>query len=200
MPHLIYVTHPQVTIDPAVPVPDWGLSEQGRLRAMAACRQPWLRDVETIIASAERKAIETAEILAGARGLTVEVRSGLHENGRSATGYLAAPEFERLADAFFANPNLSARGWERALDAQARISAHAEQIPRDRRGTVCLVGHGGVGTLLYCHLAGLPVDRRYDQPVGGGCYFTFDIEARQVIHGWRFFDRIDGHTNDARSP
>ena len=192
MPHLIYVTHPQVTIDPAVPVPDWALSEQGRLRATGACKQPWLRDVATIIASIERKAIETAEILARARGFAVEVRPGLHENDRSATGYLAPQEFEQLADAFFANPNVSIRGWERAIDAQARIAAHAGQILRERRGTVCLVGHGGVGTLLYCHLAGLPIGRRHDQPAGGGCYFTFDIEARQVIHGWRFFDRIDG--------
>ena len=29
----VYVTHPQVLIDPAVPVPDWGLSPLGRGRA-----------------------------------------------------------------------------------------------------------------------------------------------------------------------
>ena len=191
MPHLIYVTHPQVVIDPAIPVPDWALSEHGRARAVAACKQPWLRDVATIIASVERKAIETAEIFARSRGLSIEVRTGLHENDRSATGYLMPEEFDQVANAFFANPSMSIRGWERAVDAQARISARAEELLKQRSGTVCLVGHGGVGTLLYCHLARLPIDRRYDQPAGGGCYFTFDTEARRVIHGWRLIDRID---------
>ena len=29
----VYVTHPQVEMDPRVPVPDWGLSPLGRARA-----------------------------------------------------------------------------------------------------------------------------------------------------------------------
>ena len=192
MPHLVYVTHPQVVIDPAIPVPEWSLSEQGRARTRMACEQPWLRDVASIVASVERKAIETAEILARSCGLSVETLPNLEENDRSATGYLPSYEFERVANAFFANPDLSVRGWERAVDAQARVSAQVEKILREKRGAICMVGHGGVGTLLYCHLCQLPIDRGYDQPAGGGCYFLFDIDARRMLHGWRFFDRIDG--------
>ena len=59
-----YVTHPQVCIDPAVPVPDWGLSDVGRARAQAAARCGWARGLTALVASAERKAVETAEILA----------------------------------------------------------------------------------------------------------------------------------------
>ena len=114
MPILYYVTHPQVQIDAAIPVPEWGLSGVGRARAVAMLDQPWVGAIRRIVSSGERKAIETAEILARHLGLAVEVRERMHENDRSATGFLPPPEFEAVADQFFANPHESIRGWERA--------------------------------------------------------------------------------------
>ncbi|MEN3381188.1 MAG: hypothetical protein V7608_1232, partial [Hyphomicrobiales bacterium] len=37
-----YLTHPQVKIDPAVPVPSWGLSAAGRARVEALDNTGWL--------------------------------------------------------------------------------------------------------------------------------------------------------------
>ena len=92
-----YLTHPQVQIDPDVPVPQWGLSAVGRGRTEALADAAWLSRTTQIVASAERKAIETAEILAKPRGLLIEVREAMHENDRSATGFLPPLEFESRA-------------------------------------------------------------------------------------------------------
>jgi len=51
----------------------------------------------------------------------------LGENDRSATGFLARDEFEATVNAFFAYPQDSIRGWEPAVDAQARIVRAIEQ-------------------------------------------------------------------------
>jgi broad specificity phosphatase PhoE len=180
-----YLTHPQVKIDPAVPVPSWGLSEVGRRRAegIAATRQ--LSRTTQIISSAERKAIETAEIIAAKLNIGVEVREAMHENDRSATGFLVPREFQAVADQFFANPHMSVRGWERAIDAQSRIVREVEHVlARDDQGDVLFVGHGGVGTLLYCHYLGVAIDRTLDQPGDGGCFFAFTRERRRVQHSW----------------
>ena len=59
-----YLTHPQVQIDPAVPVPQWGLSPVGRARTEALANASWLASTTQIVSSGERKAIETAEIIA----------------------------------------------------------------------------------------------------------------------------------------
>ncbi|MBL8587774.1 MAG: histidine phosphatase family protein [Methylobacteriaceae bacterium] len=186
MSRAVYLTHPQVRIDPATPVPDWGLSDIGRARAAIAAAQGWTAGLSRIVASAERKAVETAEILAAPRRLSVEIRPAMHENDRSATGFLPPAEFETVADAFFAAPTRSVRGWERAVDAQARIVAEVDAALADHRaGDVAFVGHGGVGTLLWCALAGELIDRRYDQFAGGGCLFSFDIATRRVQGGWR---------------
>src|SRR6185295_18990407 len=116
-----YLTHPQVEIDPAVPVPEWSLSALGRNRVIALAAAGWLSGTSQIITSAEGKAVETAEILAAALGLSIEVREAMHENDRSATGFLPPAEFDVVVDAFFANPTTSVRGWEPAIDAQVRI-------------------------------------------------------------------------------
>ena len=189
MPIAYYITHPQVQIDANVPVPEWGLSEIGRARALAMLEQPWVGSIRRLVSSAERKAIETAETLARQLGLTVEVRERMHENDRSATGFLPPPEFEAVADQFFANPHKSIRGWERAIDAQQRIVSDVEAVlDAAVGGDIAFVGHGGVGTLLLLSLSNREISREADQPAGGGNYFAYDIGARSILHGWRPID------------
>src|SRR5229473_1559951 len=126
--HIRYLTHPQVKIEPAVPVPSWGLSDVGRTRTEALANAGWLSETTQIISSSERKAIETAAIIAGELKVTVEVLDAMHENDRSTTGFLAPDEFETVADQFFAHPLASIRGWERAIDAQLRIVREVERV------------------------------------------------------------------------
>lgn len=185
MRRVFYLTHPQVRIDPAVPVPAWSLSETGRARAARAGQAAWARGVRTIVSSGETKAIETASIIGAALGVAPRVRADMHENDRSSTGYLEAAAFEAMADAFFANPDARVEGWESARAAQARIAAAAEEeIARDEPGDLMFVGHGAVGTLWYCRLAGAAISRAHDQPAGGGHVYCLDAATRRALHGW----------------
>jgi broad specificity phosphatase PhoE len=179
-----FVTHPEVTVDPAVPIPAWSLSAAGHARAGKLAGQPWVPGLTGVVSSTERKAVETAEVLAAAAGVPPTTDEALGENDRSATGYLPPPEFEAVADAFFAHPEASVRGWERAVDAQRRIVAAVGRVTAAASGDVAVVAHGGVGALLLCHLLGVPIDRRYDQP-GQGSWYSFDAVTGQVAHGWR---------------
>jgi broad specificity phosphatase PhoE len=172
---LIFVTHPEVTVDPACPVPDWSLSDKGRARARTFAASDLMAHVSHIWTSTERKAQETAAILAKPRGLPVTVDQRLSENDRAATGYMPQTEFARAADAFFYRPDQSHLGWERAVDAQARILAAVRQIVSRHFGDdLAIVSHGAVGTLLYCALSGRPIDREYDQPFQGH-WWTADL-------------------------
>jgi broad specificity phosphatase PhoE len=127
----LYLTHPQVRIDPTVPVPLWGLSAEGLARTEVLATRPWLRAFGRIVASEEAKARDTAALLGAALDLRVEVRPGRHENDRSATGFLPRAEFEAVVDLFFAHPDMSARLGNRAGRAGARSGRGAG---RDRRG------------------------------------------------------------------
>jgi len=189
---LYFITHPNVVVSHDVPVPRWPLSELGKKRMRAGLAQPWLRDVTAVYCSTEQKAIDGAEILAQHRSLDFSRIEDLGENDRSATGFLPPDEFERVADEFFRFPDRSVRGWERAIDAQARVVRAVEEIAaKDKTsGAIAIVSHGAVGTLLYCHLAGEPIARRRDQPPnGGGNYYRFTLSPR-AAHGW--WRAIDG--------
>lgn len=101
----------------------------------------------------ETKAIETAAPLAKAVRYLLEVREMMHENDRTATGFLPSNEFEAVADQFFAHPDDSVRGWETARAVQSRIVAEVKEcLEKYRDGDLLFVDHGGVGSLLFCHL------------------------------------------------
>ncbi|GLS31968.1 Broad specificity phosphatase PhoE [Mesorhizobium albiziae] len=190
-----YVTHPQVAIDPEVPVPEWGLSEVGRARLKAIAGRDWVRSLSHVFSSTEKKTVEGAGILAGAANCGIEPVAEMGENDRSATGFLPPPEFEKAADWFFANPDQSFRGWERAVDAQARIVAAVEAAiaSRPTGKQIALVGHGGVGTLLKCHLAGQPISRKGDQGGGGGGnVFAFRLSDRRLLCDWTPVENFEG--------
>ncbi len=188
---LYFITHPDVVIDPSVPITEWPLSPRGRERMTRCCGKPWVSRLSALYASTERKALDGAGILSAATGLAVRVRPDLGENDRSATGYLPPVEFEATADRFFAEPETSVLGWAPALDEQRRIVTAVEAVVAEApgQGDIALVSHGGVGALLLAHLLGEPISRRFDQPRnGGGNVFAVDAAAGALLHGWQPID------------
>lgn len=181
-----FITHPEVEIDPAIPVTRWRLSERGLARMAAFVASDALDGVGEVWASGETKAIQAAELLAARFGLPVHIHEGLGENDRSATGFLPPAEFDAVADAFFARPDESVRGWETATAAQRRVVGAVNDVLIARRsgGDLAIVAHGGVGTLLLCAFERLPIAREHDQP-HQGCYWRFDAVTRWVVHRWR---------------
>jgi broad specificity phosphatase PhoE len=173
---------------PCRAIPDWPLSPVGMRRMRLALERPWLTGVKSVFSSGERKARDAAGLLAEQLRLKPVVVEGLGENNRSATGYLPKAEFEAVADEFFARPEESVRGWERAADAQRRIVDAVEHIisMAATEGDIAIVSHGGVGALLLCHLKGVSISRSEDQPGGGGGnVYSFDGSDRRLISGWR---------------
>ena len=146
---------------------------------------PIVANVRAVWASSETKAIEAAGILVGALGLDVQVAEDLGENGRESTGFLPPAEFERTADAFFACPETSIRGWERAIDAQARVHGAVSRIVASHAsGDLAIVAHGAVGTLLFCALSGNAIDRSFDQPFQGH-FWRASLPDLRCVEGWR---------------
>lgn len=162
----------------------------GQHRMVSLSRAPWLNYVGHIYTSTERKAQMAGDILCERLGIESTARADMGENDRSATGFLPGAEFEAMADAFFAEPDMSVRGWERAVDAQDRIvKAAVDVIAKAPKGDILCIGHGAVGTLLYCHYAELPISRVYDQK-RGGCIWQMTLPDMKVRHGWRMAEEM----------
>ena len=192
----LYLTHPQVAMDPDVPVPLWGLSEEGRRRAQAFAARGVVPRGAAIFSSSETKAVELAEIIAAVAEGPIVSDHRMGENDRSATGFLPPELFEATADRFFAEPETSVDGWERAIDAQTRIVSAVEAalagVSSDT--VVIFCGHGAVGSLLKCHVGRRAIDRAEDQGrtggTGGGNGFVFDFANRRLHSEWTRIEDI----------
>lgn len=186
----LYLTHPQVRIDANVPVPLWGLSDEGHQRAEAFAARGVVPMGAMVFSSRETKAMELADVLAAACGALVLTDHLMGENDRSATGFLPPALFEDTANRFFAHPHESVDGWERAIDAQRRIvdtvATALAGVPAGTPAVFC--GHGAVGTLLKCHVGGRRIARSEDQRrlahPGGGNGFLFDLGAAKLACDW----------------
>ena len=151
----------------------------------------WVRALSAIYCSDEQKAIDGAEILGNYTGLTPQILQDLGENDRSSTGFLEPAEFESAADKFFTFPDKSMEGWETAEDAQTRIVNAVKRINHNdtTTGSIAIVSHGAVGTLLYCYLSRMPISRRWDQPgSGGGNYLRLQLEPTMQCCWWEPID------------
>ena len=172
-------------IAPDEEITSWRLSPSGLMRARHFSESKVLSNVSAIWSSAERKAVETAQCLSNRSALKIQIDPRLGENDRSATGFLPPEDFERAADAFFADPDQSINGWERALDAQKRITSALRDITTTHPGgDLAIVSHGAVGTLLWCHLMGFPISRAYDQH-SQGHYWTAPLSDLRPRSSWR---------------
>jgi broad specificity phosphatase PhoE len=198
-----FITHPDVIIDPARPIERWVLSPRGRERMQSLLSWSWVRRIGCVLSSSEQKALDGAEILVAALGVPHRVVPELGEYDRSSTGLLPPGEFWPLVDEFFAWPERSIRGWERALDAQARISAAVRaaaaswQPPSPEAPDLAFVAHGAVGALLLAELSGAAISRAFDQPLppagsppgsGGGHFFSFSLPGLELEQRWQAID------------
>lgn len=202
----LYLSHPEVAIDPAVPVTLWPLSAEGQARAARlASRLAWPTHA-VVFSSTERKAMDLAETILARGSARLVADPTFGENDRSATGFLPPDLFETTADRFFAAPGESIEGWEPAAEAQRRIVAAVSialaSLPEGAVAIFC--GHGGVGTLLKCHLAGRPISRNEDQSrkaaSGGGNGFVFATGPARLLTDWTPFEAIPADILAAMAP
>lgn len=180
-----FITHPEVHSDPDLDRSRWGLSPKGRARVNAFVQTDALRGTKVVICSPETYAVETAEPLANALRAPLEIHPSLHQARRGEGGQLIGASQAEAEEHFYTVPEASIRGWERAVDAQARVCRAVENALKIApKGDILIVGHGTVGTLLFCSLAGLAISRKHDEPAGGGHGFAFHRHDRQILHAW----------------
>jgi broad specificity phosphatase PhoE len=183
---ILYLSHPEVKIDPQVPVPEWEISDMGRSRVLAAVAKGWPGRGWLIVASPEVKAVQTAELLANAFALPLHIHPEMGEVDRASTGYVPHARHEALADALFANLGTGPEGWESAQAASTRIVKCFEEVMAEVYANILFVGHGAVGTFLWCALTQTPISRQQDQK-GSGSYWAGDHgpDGFAPLHPWR---------------
>ncbi|MGN6697586.1 MAG: histidine phosphatase family protein [Thermomicrobiales bacterium] len=162
--HLVLIKHARPVVTPGTAPTAWPLSAQGQTDcALLAARLRHYRPAR-IISSDERKARETAQLLARHLAFIGDLASipGLREHARTPADFFPTQAaFEAAVRDLFAHPDTLVFGQETANQAHARFTTAIEQLLADTpAGDLLVVAHGTVLTL-------------FAAPYAGGDPFTF---------------------------
>ncbi len=147
MQRVFLVRHAEPLIDIDQPASEWPLTPRGTANAQSLAGALPALDAAKIIASPERKALETARVIAGALGLPVAQDDRFSEQGAKAGQFLTDyAEFRALVRHHFDHPDEVVLRQESSNDAGARFGAAVtehRQSP-DAAGALVIVSHGRI--------------------------------------------------------
>jgi 2,3-bisphosphoglycerate-dependent phosphoglycerate mutase len=185
---LILIKHARPLIDPKIPSHRWKLSQQGRADAakLAEILRPMA--IERLYSSDEPKAIETAEILAEALGITTSVADDLHEHDRSGVPHMRTGEFISHMELFFRRPDELVLGEESADECLARFASGIDALPKDQ--TTAIVSHG---TVIALYLAQLDAGKPFE------IWRKMGLPSYAVVHSGKVLEIVESIGADQRT-
>lgn len=134
--HLLVVRHAEAVVDSDRPPATWRLSPAGMATASSLAARFASPDVSLVASSGERKAIETAAIVAGDREVTVDGHLGeVKRPWTVGVDRFRAQVFSWLGGA-------EHRGWERHAAVVSRMDTTIRRLVDGVTGTVVVVSHG----------------------------------------------------------
>ena len=156
MRRLVLVKHSMPDIEHDEPASAWRLGEIGRCRSELLAAQLRGFNPSVVWCSKEPKAVETAEIVAGAFGVLVHIADGLEEHHRDDVPFFPTQEeFEAAVESFFCKPDQLVLGTETAEQALGRITAAIDNVIKAEQTDTVVITHGTVMTLYVASVAGV---------------------------------------------
>ncbi|WP_087003521.1 histidine phosphatase family protein [Rhizobium sullae] len=140
---IVLVRHSIPAIEENTPSIDWRLSAAGEAAAIKLAKNLSGFSVKEIISSPEKKAHQTATLIADRLGLPVRIDPDFREHGRSKVGYIARGDFEAGITRLLENPHQLTFGDE---SADAVFNRMKQAVARARMaqsgGDLMIVSHG----------------------------------------------------------
>jgi broad specificity phosphatase PhoE len=149
---LILIRHSSPLIVEDVSSTLWALSEEGSLAAARLAERLTTFRPTTVVSSPERKAEETARIIARRLNLPVIRDEGFVEHRRPSVAFGTRAEFEASIRRVFDNPSERFFGSESADEARARFE---KAVGSHTARPLVVVTHGTVLTLFVSRKTGL---------------------------------------------
>jgi broad specificity phosphatase PhoE len=179
--HLILIRHSQSLPLQGIDAQRWPLAPEGEERAAALAPRIAPYAPGLVFASYERKAVQTAQILAEALHVPYVLWPGLHEHVRTAVPYFDRTTFLNLVEEFFTRPDDLIFGGETANGAHRRFRAALDDLLGAYPGrTIAAVSHGTVLSLFLAPRAGLDPFTLW-QRLGEPAYAVLQLPSLDLV-------------------
>ncbi|MFO7837452.1 MAG: histidine phosphatase family protein [Candidatus Thorarchaeota archaeon] len=146
---LLFLRHSESELDFSIPASQWGLSRRGRRQAKELALSGSFDDVEYVITSEEKKALQTATPIAERNSLTIYEMSEFNELNRDVATPVTIAEYEAAVKRALEHPHQNIHGWERASKALKRFTRGVHITKSGDGERILVVSHGIVLTLYF---------------------------------------------------
>ena len=154
--NLVFVRHSQTQPEPGVAAREWQLSSEGRRRCAPLAAQLVVFNLDLIVTSTERKAIETGQLAAQKLGIPCQAADDLCEHKRETAPYFdTITEFQEAVRALLTKPAELVFGEETGQQAHNRFKKAVDRVMQSNpHENIGIVTHGTVLSLFVSHLTG----------------------------------------------
>lgn len=179
--YLILIRHSQSQPIPGVDAQRWPLAAEGQERAAALAPRLDRYGPGVIFSSYERKAVQTAQIVAKGLHIPYVLWPGLHEHVRTAVPYFDRATFLGLIQDFFARPDELIFGGETANQTLSRFEQALDDLLGSYpRRTIAAISHG---TVLSLYLAPFAHRDAFElwQRLGEPAYAVLQLPSFELV-------------------
>ncbi|NPB05576.1 MAG: histidine phosphatase family protein [Aquificae bacterium] len=162
---------------------DYPLSQEGRRQAERAADFLKNLNLSKVYSSPQKRALETAKVVAERLGLPLEVDGRLREisygilEGRRHEEVLAWEAYRRWLEDPVRNP---LEGVEDLFEAQRRVADFLKDLSEDR---ALVVTHGGIIRVALCTVGGIPLSSLWRFSVGNCSLSGLELESLDPPRG-----------------
>jgi len=143
---LILIRHSKTKPVSNIPIPLWGLTNDGIKEATNLIMNPLVRGIDVMYSSLQTKALETALILSKPNSIPIRTHAGLTEISSFTKKFFGSPGYENNVKAFYTGKVERLLGGETYKEALQRFeSALVEIITRESdKSSIGIVSHGNI--------------------------------------------------------
>ncbi len=147
----IFLRHALTKFDPKKPAHKWILGDEGIEQISKICDDEILQNVDLIISSTEKKAIQTAFYIAKKTEKEIVTNPALNELDRGEKVIETTKEYRHYVKAIFSQIHVG--GWESTEAALRRIKNEIIKINKENtEKTILIVSHGIILSLYFGYL------------------------------------------------
>ncbi|MFC1790075.1 histidine phosphatase family protein [Patescibacteria group bacterium] len=145
---LTLVRHSKTSPTGKIPIPLWGLSEQGIVSVKDFANKQIVKEIEVIYSSLQTKALETALYLAKPNAIPIKIHPGLTEISSFTREFFGSGKYEQNVDDFYSEKIKRIANGETYQRALARFKRAIGEIikveEKNNRQNIGFISHGNI--------------------------------------------------------
>lgn len=144
--NLVLVRHSKSLVNPDIPIPTWGLSEEGVILAKGLREITVINSLEVVYSSLQSKALETAVYMTKNSGIQIKTDNRLTESTSFTNKFVDLEQLAQNTKDYYSNTDLSINNGETFQEALNRFMTAIENIIKAEAGkkNIGIVSHGNI--------------------------------------------------------